>query len=157
MAIPTKYKAVLKALEKDVGTMGVNKSHLIKKYKLPANFFKMHTEAMTAYDKGYALFTEMLMGKTVDSLSDLGSASTLKYLMDKTKVFDGELKLAKMKDAKTALANLSTATNAYMLGHITEKQLQNVRSAVMAYSEISVNVDLQLRIENIEKMLNEKK
>ena len=152
--LPTKYDSSEKAILKLVSETGVNMTHCINSLKLPKNYFNIHYGTRDNYNHALSKFTEKLMTIVMSNVEF--SDSNRKYLMEKLRVFDGEIKLPKIKDARTAQKALAFALEAYARKDISDSQLQAIRSSCQIYSELSVNTDLQQKIERLELLMEEK-
>ena len=152
--LPAKYKPSEKAILKLVSETGVNMTHCINSLKLPPNYFNAYQGSRDNYNHALSKFTEKLMGIVMENVSF--SDSNRKYLMEKLRVFDGEIQLPKIKDARSAQKALAFSLEAYARKEISDSQLQAIRSSCQIYSELSVNTDLQQKIERLEKLMEEK-
>ncbi len=152
--LPIHLKSKEKAILELVSKSGVNKTHCVNSLKLPVNYFSSYEGTLENYNHAMTKFTEKLMKIVMDNVGY--SDSNRKYLMEKLRVFDGEIQLPKIKDARTAQKALAFALEAYAKKEISDNQLQAIRSSCQIYSELSVNTDLQAKIESLENLMKEK-
>ena len=154
-ALPTKLKSKDKAVFKLVSEYGVSKNHCVRSLKLPINYFHNYISTKDNYDMAMAKFTEKLMKATMNNIEF--SDSNRKYLMQKLRVHDIEIKLPKITDNKSAQKALGLAIEAYARKELTDTQLVAIKTACATYSELSVHTELQEKIERLEALFAEGK
>ncbi len=149
-ALPTKLKSKDKAVFKLVSSYGVSKNHCIRSLKLPINYFHNYIGTKDNYDQAMTKFTELLMKATMNNIEF--SDSNRKYLMQRLRVHDFEIKLPKVVDAKSAQQALGLCIEAYARKELTDTQLVAMKTAVECYSSLSVHTDLQEKVERLEAL-----
>lgn len=156
-SLPAKYANTNTAIFELVSAKGVSKTVCINTFKLSPNYFTAFVGTGENYNQALATFTnEVLMKSVVDNLKF--DNSSRKFLMQKLRVFDGEIELPhkRMKTAQHASDNLSCALDAYARKEIGEEALQAIRSACSIFSELQVATTLQAEVAELKKLFEEK-
>ena len=149
-SIPKKYKTY-EAHIISLAKQGLSKSLIIQNLSLPANFFNAYLSTDDWFNFGRSEFAKEILKKTNKSVEY--NASTQKYLLEKMQVFRSEIKLPKMKDAKSAASVLATALDLYSKKEISDAELQAIRASAQIYSELHTNTDLQRQIEELRVLI----
>ncbi len=152
--LPTKFDGYEAKIFDMVSKLGVSKAHVCKAFGLGHNYFNIFVGTNDNYERGKTAFVETLMKITVKNLPN--SDANRKYLMQKLRIFDGELDLPLITDTKSAQKALAICIQSYGKGDITAEQLNDIKTSCSTYVDLNTNVVLQEKIEKLEELFKEK-
>ncbi len=155
--LPGTYtKTIMQAIT-DLAAKGLSRQAVLRSLsgQIDNMAFTRYKECLTAYLTG----RDILAARIAEDIVAASCTSYMdrKLLSEKLNLFTSGFELPEIKSVPSALKAIATVAELYAKGHVTDTQAQTIAKLAGQYVELNSQTELRKEVNEIKKMLKDRK